>query len=86
VRLVLACLFALYVLFVAALPHGHEEAAHHAHECIACTTAGAEPCPPAQPSVAPPVAMVARIEAAPQTFTPSGAPLGAIPGQSPPAA
>jgi hypothetical protein len=87
VRLVLAALFAVYIALVAAMPHGHgdEGALHHADECIACTTAATEVCEPAPP-VAPRILVVEAIALAPVSVPSSGAPLGAVPGQSPPAA
>jgi hypothetical protein len=89
VRLVLAALFAVYVAVVAAMPHGHGQAhgaAHDRHECIACTTAGSLAWEPDVPDVAPRMLPLEQSVATPESVPSSGAPLGAIPGQSPPVA
>jgi hypothetical protein len=84
VRLVLAALFAAYIALAAAMPHGHGES-HDAHECIACSTAATEICEPALPDLAPRVLPLEVLALAPASVPSSGAPLGSIPGQSPPA-
>jgi hypothetical protein len=85
VRIVLAALFAAYIALVAAMPHGHG-GAHDEHECIACSTAASEVCEPASPDIAPRALPLELLALEPESVPSSGAPLGAIPGQSPPAA
>ncbi len=77
---------AVLVLLGAAAPHNHAGALGM-HGCAACVTRGAEPAADATPDVAraplaEPLDAPAPVEEAPTC----GAPLGAIPGQSPPAA
>ena len=87
----LAALFAVYVAVVAAMPHGDGATLHghggdhETHECIACSTAGAEACEPALPDVTPRALPLEAIALRPASVPSSGAPLGAVPGQSPPA-
>jgi hypothetical protein len=84
---VLATVFAVYIAVVAALPHGHAHgASHNRHECIACTTAGSLAWEPDVPDVAPRMLPLEQSVATPESVLSSGAPLGAIPGQSPPVA
>lgn len=83
-RLVLATLFAVYIAVVAAMPHGH--GGHHdRHDCVACTTAGSLAWEPELPDVAPSAVSIEDVAAEPRSVAASGAPLGAVPGQSPPA-
>ncbi|HET7754664.1 MAG TPA: hypothetical protein VFK85_12210 [Anaeromyxobacteraceae bacterium] len=85
-RLVLAALFAAYVALVAAMPHGHAHGVtHDRHECIACSTAGGEVAEPALPDLEPRALPLRSLVPEPSSVPASGAPLGAVPGQSPPA-
>jgi hypothetical protein len=84
-RAVVAALRALSLLVAAAAPHVHAHAAG-GDECAVCTLRHTAPPPgSATPDVAP-VVHVAAIPSGAPAFPPVfGAPLGAIPGQSPPA-
>jgi hypothetical protein len=85
VRLVLAAVFAVYVAVVAAMPHGHGEH-HDRSECVACTTARSLEWTPPGLDVAPRLLVFpGGLEIAPESALSDGPPLGAIPGQSPPA-
>jgi hypothetical protein len=83
-RALVATTLALLVLAAAAVPHEHVRA-HAAGECIACAVGQGDAARAATPDVAP----VAVVEAAPVVepgpAPVTGAPAGAIPGQSPPA-
>jgi hypothetical protein len=85
-RAVLATALALTIALSAAAPHLHV-GVHGAEECAVCVVrAGGDVARPQTPDVAPldlPAGEVAQAPAQPAT---SGAPLGAIPGQSPPVA
>ncbi len=85
VRGVLALASVLLVLVSAAVPHVHTSALG-SHACLACVAAGGAEAVTAAPDVAPrPVFAAPLAEAAPEAPV-TGAPLGAVPGQSPPAA
>ncbi len=83
-RALLAATLALLVLAAAGVPHEHVHASA-AHECIACAVGQGDAAHDETPDVAP----VAVVEAAPVDepgpAPVTGAPAGAIPGQSPPA-
>ena len=74
---------ALPVLVAAGVPHEH--ARHGATECIACAVGQGTAAHDETPDVAPAAVVVAVAELEPGPAPVSGAPLGAIPGQSPPA-
>jgi hypothetical protein len=84
-RSILAVLLAVAMLALAGAPHAHAHAVEHdAPDCAACAMPRA-----AMPSVpaldlAPAPVVEATIELAPPIAPVTGAPLGAIPGQSPP--
>ncbi len=85
VRCALALASILFVLVSATVPHVHDTALG-SHACLACVAGGGEEAAPAAPDVAPrPVVVAALPEAAPEPPV-TGAPLGAVPGQSPPVA
>ena len=69
---------------LAAAPHVHVGPGF-AHECAACVLRGAEPGPTEPLELGPAPAPFAEVVAEPVQALPVGAPLGAIPGQSPPA-
>ena len=84
-RAALAIATVVLVLLTAAAPHSH--ASHLGqHGCAACVTAGGEEAVRHTPRVAPLAAPAADVLTEPRAVPASGAPLGAIPGQSPPAA
>ncbi len=76
---------ALLVLLTGAAPHTHNGALGR-HACVACVASGGEEAVYAAPDVAPrPLVADAVVDTAPAPPV-TGAPLGAIPGQSPPVA
>ncbi len=83
-RALVAATLALLVLAAAGVPHEHVRA-HAADECIACAVGQGDAARVETPDLAP----VAVVEAAPAEqpgpAPVTGAPAGAIPGQSPPA-
>jgi hypothetical protein len=85
-RSAVATLLAVAVLVLAAAPHVHEAAAQDRQECVACATARAAASPAAVPDVAPQRVVEELVALAPGLAPVTGAPLGAIPGQSPPVA
>lgn len=82
-RTLVAALMAAIVLALAWAPHVHE-GPQGDHGCAACLVRGAEAAPSELPDLAPRQAIRLAPAAAPITAEPDGAPLGAIPGQSPP--
>ncbi len=84
-RAVVAILSAVLVLAGAAAPH-HHAGTRGVHGCVACVTRNAEPAHDETPRTAlqPPLLGLAQLE--PESIASRGAPLGAIPGQSPPLA
>jgi len=85
VRFVLAIATAVFVLLAAVAPHAHHGPLGE-HACAACLAAGAEEASCETPEVAPRRLVVAELpQLAPESRV-RGAPLGAVPGQSPPAA
>ena len=84
-RAVVAAVLALALLAAAAAPHVHAHAAA-GDECALCTLRHTAPPRTELPDVAPVVVVAGDPSAAPGLPPVAGAPLGAIPGQSPPAA
>lgn len=82
-RSVLAAFLAALVLALAWAPHVHAGRAG-AHECAACLIRQADQARSEIPDLAPVAAVWVEAEAEPDQAPPTGAPLGAIPGQSPP--
>ncbi len=82
-RAILAAALALLVLVAAGAPHEH--ARHGASECVACAVGHGTAARDETPDVAPAAVVLAAPELAPGPAPVHGAPLGAIPGQSPPA-
>jgi len=84
-RAALALLGVLAVLATAVAPH-HHGGALGSHACAACVTRGGEPARDEAPDVAPPATHARLVASPPRQATASGAPQGAVPGQSPPLA
>lgn len=84
-RAALALLLAVAVLALSGVPHVHA-AGHDGQECAACAAPRAAAAPVAALDLAPAPAVEPLVVAAPGLAPVTGAPLGAIPGQSPPAA
>ena len=84
-RIAFAILATLMLVAGLAAPH-HHDSPLGSHECLACAAGGArearDETPRLEPGAAPPV----RLGAEPGHSPVTGAPLGAIPGQSPPLA
>ncbi len=83
-RALLAATLAVLVVLAAAVPHEHLRT-HGAADCIACAVGQGDAARDETPDVAPATVISAAPAAEPQAAPVSGAPLGAIPGQSPPA-
>jgi hypothetical protein len=83
-RAALAAALALLLTTAVVVPHVH--AAWSGDECPACVVRGGEPATPAAPDLAPLPPLAGEPLPAPRSVAFDGAPLGAIPGQSPPRA
>ncbi len=81
-RAILAASLALLLTAAVALPHVH--AASSGEECAACVVRGGEPAASQVPDLSPLPLALGGVEVALQSLPRDGAPLGAIPGQSPP--
>ncbi len=84
-RAILAAGLALLVAVAASEPHQHVRSTHGASECIACAVGQGDAAHDETPDVAPATSVQGAPAAEPGPAPVSGAPLGAIPGQSPPA-
>jgi len=84
-RAAVAILSAVLVLAGAAAPH-HHAGLQGTHGCVACVTRGAEPAHDETPRAVPVPASLGLAQLVPESLAACGAPLGAIPGQSPPLA
>jgi hypothetical protein len=84
-RAVLAAIFALFLLVLAAGPHVHADA-NGADGCAVCVARHADVPVDATPELAPRDAPTADAVPEPGLSPVVGAPLGAVPGQSPPRA
>lgn len=84
-RAAVALLSAVLVLALAAAPH-HHSAGRGAYGCVACVTSGAEAAHDETPRTVPQPPLLGLARLAPESAISCGAPLGAIPGQSPPLA
>jgi len=82
-RKLLAAGLALYVVLAAAAPHVHT-GPHGAQECAVCVARTGAVAENATPDLAPVAVLVGEPTAAPGLPPVTGAPLGAVPGQSPP--
>jgi hypothetical protein len=85
VRAALALGLIVLALLGAVAPHDHG-GSFGAHACAACLAAGAEEARAATPDLAPRRVLSVTLEVAAPLSRPAGAPLGAVPGQSPPVA
>lgn len=85
VRALLAAAAILLVLATEFAPHTHQGPLGR-HACVACTAAAGEEAACASPDVAPARVVAADLPRAVHAPPVTGAPLGAVPGQSPPAA
>ncbi len=83
-RALVAATLALMVVLAAGVPHEHLRG-HGAPDCIACAVAQGDAADDPTPDVAPAIWVAAAPVAEPGPSPICGAPLGAIPGQSPPA-
>ena len=84
-KAVLALAVAVLLASGAVLPHGHG-GPYGAHSCLACATASGEEAASATAELVPPRGVAAKAPAPPRPAAVLGAPLGAVPGQSPPLA
>jgi hypothetical protein len=84
-RALLAAVLALGLLLTVVAPHVHP-AGHGSGDCTACLARQGEEARSETPDVAPGVVHVDAVAAQPAHAPVTGAPLGAIPGQSPPRA
>jgi hypothetical protein len=85
VRALLAAVVALHVLSAAVSPHAHLGGFHAEERCAACVVRAADAVQPAVPDLAPVEIPAGDVAADPGVHPVTGAPLGAVPGQSPPA-
>jgi hypothetical protein len=83
-RALVAATLALMVVLAAGAPHEHLRG-HGAADCIACAVGQGDAACDQTPDVAPAAVVSSPPPSEPGTDPVSGAPLGAIPGQSPPA-
>ncbi len=84
-RALVAAGLALVLLVAAAGTHVHS-GPHGANDCGACVVRNADVAASETPDVTPVPFVAAAPQLAPRLSPVSGAPLGAVPGQSPPAA
>ncbi len=82
-RAFVAATLALMVVLAAGVPHEHVRG-HGAADCIACAVGQGDAARDETPDVAPATVVLAASPPQPGAAPVSGAPLGAIPGQSPP--
>lgn len=83
-RAIVAATLALMVVLAAGVPHEHVRG-HGAAECIACAVGQGDVAHDETPDLAPATVVTVALVAEPGAAPVSGAPLGSIPGQSPPA-
>jgi hypothetical protein len=84
-RTLVATILALVLVAAVAAPHVHAHGPASGDECTLCVVRHGAPPPSALPDVAPVVHLTGDVAGAPGLPPVLGAPLGAIPGQSPPA-
>jgi len=86
-RALASLLLAVHLVLAAAAPHVHLVADEHGGApCALCATRAADVASSQTPDVAPAVARAGEAVRSPGLAPVTGAPLGAIPGQSPPSA
>jgi hypothetical protein len=78
-----AALLVAVLVALAGAPH-HHTVRDGDHDCPACIARGAEEAHGEIPDLAPALARILPVELEPVEAPPAGAPLGAVPGQSPP--
>jgi hypothetical protein len=83
-RALAAAVLALGLVIAAAIPHAHP-AGHATSECALCAARHGDVAHDETPDVAPSVVHAEAVVPDPRPGPVTGAPLGAIPGQSPPA-
>jgi hypothetical protein len=83
-RALVAAGLALFLVFTAAAPHVHT-GPRGDHDCVVCVVRHGDAARDRTPDVTPVATVEDAPEQAPGIPPVSGAPLGAIPGQSPPA-
>jgi len=84
-RAVVAAALSLCLALAVGLPHVHA-VGHGAEECAVCVARGGDVASAQTPDLTPVAVPVGEAPLAPGPSPVSGAPLGAIPGQSPPRA
>ncbi len=84
-RALVAAALAVGLLVLGAVPHVHP-AGHSGDECALCVVRHGDVAHTETPDLTPGVLHVEAVVAEPDHAPVTGAPLGAIPGQSPPAA
>lgn len=82
-RTVVAAGLALFLVFTAGAPHAHE-GPHGAGHCAVCVARHADVPRDETPDLAPAPTLAVGVQLPPGLEPVTGAPLGAIPGQSPP--
>jgi hypothetical protein len=84
VRVLVALATAVLLLAGVAAPH-HHASPGGSHECVACAVGTGLEAGDATPAIEPATPAGAAVASAPAADPVTGAPLGAVPGQSPPA-
>lgn len=82
-RTVVAAGLALFLVLTAGAPHVHVDA-HGAEQCAVCVARHASVPDDPPPDLVPAIVPLGTVELAPGLAPVTGAPLGAVPGQSPP--
>ncbi len=82
-RSLVAAGLALFLVLTAGTPHVHD-GPHGADDCVACVARHADVAHFEAPDLAPAPTPTVEVQRAPGLAPVTGAPLGAIPGQSPP--
>jgi hypothetical protein len=86
-RVLVVAALSLYLALAALAPHVHLHAAGQgADECAVCAARSGEAATRQTPDLMPAAVLAGRVPLAPGLAPVSGAPLGAVPGQSPPRA
>lgn len=84
-RALVALGLSVFLVLSAGLPHAHA-GPHGAEDCAVCVARNADAARDETPEVAPVAVLAGKPAAVPGLPPVSGAPLGAVPGQSPPVA
>lgn len=83
-RALVAAGLAVFLVFLAGAPHVHHPGSERTDHCAVCVARDADAARSESPDVAPAVVLTEDAGAAPGLPPVCGAPLGAVPGQSPP--